>query len=266
MSREIDASRFFKMCSDLSRISGRDFEHVVVDQVGQLMGVCIRYTYSSKAGTLKTRVEFQNRSATADNEGRLKSRYYRTKGGAEWLSERNDSDERTSYLMNGGERRWNASRWARYQVLKQILADKQIDPSSAVQSRGSVKRTWYDIAAALGQEAANRTNAPSYVTGARTFHGKEHPQISKAERLIEAAAFFVEITNESRILTGSRSLRLNGGRDDRSRMKISGGLDGFAILQRAINTRANAFRTETRNGVFEDIETRAKRYPGIFTT
>jgi hypothetical protein len=44
-----------------------------------------------------------------------------------------------------------------------------------------------------------------------------------------------------------------------------GRLNGYGILKGAVGDRLKAFQIEMEKGVFNDLATRAKRYPGIFT-
>jgi len=63
--------------------------------------------------------------------------------------------------------------------------------------------------------------------------------------VIDSAATFIDLVNTNTMLINK--------------------YNGAAILQGAIDTRLKAFTNDLKHSVFENVEYRAKRYPGIFT-
>ena len=86
--------------------------------------------------------------------------------------------------------------------------------------------------------------APAFVRNARPTNGNTYKN-GIAKKFLEVAASYIEISNDNFIVVKK--------------------LDGWGILQRAINIRRTAFAIEMEKGVFENVALRAKRYPGIFT-
>jgi len=250
MKIEVDASQFARACLDLSKMSGMDFRDVLVDQVGHILGACIRYTSAAKASTLRKRAEYQNRSS--EERERFKAGYYRTKNGKEWLSIP-EGGRRKHYLLS---HRLPGEKWKMVLALKQILEEKKIDVSAAVRSRGALKHTWYQIAKALGPGAESVANAPAYVRNANSFHGQEIPQVGTAQQIFDAAMALIEIANASRILSSPQRFKKRGKKVE---------IDGQKILQRSIDSRVRFFNRAVEQQWIHNRDFRLKHFPGIFT-
>lgn len=257
MSSTIDVRPFLALCGALANISGDDTGKLVDDQSGQLMRVCIQNTYAAPKGKLRTRALFRNRCASESAGKSEGDKLYVTKSGKPWLSDRNDQGKRVHHLMTNS--RPSLQRvWAKYVMLEQIRRAKQIDPESAERSRGSAKRAWYQAAREIGAIAEQRCKAPAWVKKSGTFHGKPAPQVAEIKRHGADGDYKLTIIIRSKVLT--QGLKVFGRT---KKGKINSGLDGNRILQLSIATRANAFRREMERGVFQDLKTRAQRYPGV---
>jgi len=265
----INATGWNSMVADLRAIKGGDFQPILLDQAGQLLKLCIKYTPAASAAKIRQQVKTKN--SRVDQKGGAKLTKNVRPGSANnvWLIDDSTWDRcnwpktkdkysiegsltkpqkiidgRTLHLISSN-RHWSVTRWARYKAMEALLESNKTDEKKAVKSRGLTKQTWLQIADALGINISD--DVPQYVKGANTFKGNAAPTVGTAVQTTEAASFYVDISNASKILTGSN-------------------VDGAAILQRAMNARAKAFQFDLERGVFENIAQRAKRYPGIFTT
>lgn len=271
MSCSFDTSGFTSLVANLSQISGKEYDSVLRDQTGQLMGLCIRYTGIGNKEKIAKNVAWQiSHTLSLENGTKIKI----SQNDNIWLIDRSNwkSHKRkvsapakeynghTFHLMNGN-RHWSNERWALYQSLRaQMANDGTTDEyrsriKVALRAVGLTKSTWQQIADELG--AGDKTKAPAYVRNSRTFHGASVPKIGGATTTSDSTGHFIDISNTSRLLTRGPSKHFRGD---------ASSLNGFGILQRAMNARVSAFQHEMENGVFTDIEARAKRYPGIFTT
>jgi|GEM_PF-4888275 len=268
----LEADKFLAMCRELGRLSGKDFEHVLRAQIAPLLEVCVRYTYAAKGKAIKEGVRFKNSRIEAEGRGVL-SVNYRTDAGRAWLIDESTWENRmdgwhkkgkpdgkpprrfgtkTAHHMNG-DRRWGQARWNRYQQLASELARRQIKASQAAKSRGLAKGSWYQIAADAG--VANQMRVPQFVKNTTTFIGKPAPDMGSSSSYGTGSRFVIELVNANRVLVNGPSPRFKGDRRK---------LDGHDIAARALKTRVSAFNRDVKNGVFDDIATRATRYPGIF--
>jgi len=241
----IDASNFFHLVLDLSEISGKTFEEIIIDQVAALMKVCIRLTHSAKVESIGRHVDFMNRSVRMTGGGPL---FSVNKGRErEWLrTEDKKFYEVKNWMVPGPV-------WAKALILKKKMEEDGVDLKTAIKARGASKKTWYDIAVALG--LGEKVGAPGYVKNAGKFRGGSLPQVGFAEKLMEVAAFYIEVRNDSLLLRNGASKYFRGRKET---------LDGYKILQSAIEQRRAAFRRDLEKGVFDDVSLRAKRYPGVF--
>jgi len=246
----IDSSGFQAMVEELSKLSGKSYEHALVDQVGSILKVCLRKTPARTAREIIKRVSRQNNHVELAS-GHVVSFWAKADAvmfldDTNWDQKKNPR-QKAPRLKDGkswhdmsGDRRWSSERWTRWKTLEALARRRHKDPRKAVKARGLAKQTWLQIAADLGIDIA----APAYVRNAVSPNGKTYREGS-ARKLLEAAAFYIEIRNSNPLMTGK--------------------LNGHRIVQSAINTRLKAFSHEMRKGVFDDVAYRAKRYPGIFT-
>lgn len=250
--KEINTNGFRALVDGLVQISGKSYEHVLIDQVGALLKVCLRNTPAASVANIVKRVSKHNNHIvfasghtisfwkkadvvmflddsnwTPAMKGNLGGQTPRRKNGKTWHN-----------VTSGW--RWSPERWGRYQAFELQAAGLRQNEKEAQKSRGISKQSWLQIAADLGLEL----NAPGYVKTARPQGGKTYKN-GVARSLLEVAAAYIEISNSNPIVVGK--------------------LDGWGILQRALRTRTKAFEIETAKGVFTDVKARARRYPGIFT-
>lgn len=269
----MDTTGFATFVTDLSKLGGVDFEHALVDQTGKLLSVAARDTPARAAADIERSVRYKNRTLRT-NSGRRGGTgepviFGKKNGAIFFLDQSNFVARDTSrwkasavrgnaqgpktlvngksfHIMNSSSRRWNPARWARYQAALALLEAKKIDPVAAKGSRGLAKRSWQDIADAL----AIQIDLPGYARGAMPARSRRDYINGYANRLLEGAAFYIDIVNDYPALADPTVTR--------------GKLNGPQILQRAIAKRLRAFEIDMEKGVFDDLARRAQRYPGIF--
>jgi hypothetical protein len=249
---QVDTSGLRAMCEGLAERSGASYEKALISEVGKILKICMQRTPTRTAAAITKRVSRSNNyiefgsgqivsfwkkadavmfldDSTWNQTRTIGKRAPRMKNGKSW------------HQMDGGAnpRRWSMQRWARWKTFEALAKEKKRDPKKAVKARGLAKQTWHVIAQDLGIDIG----APKYVRDAQSPTGKTFRE-GQARKLIEAAAFYIEVTNSNPIM---------------------GKLNGRAIMERAMAQRLRAFEFELQKGVFDDVAMRAKRYPGIFT-
>jgi len=237
-------------------MAGRDFEPIIVLQVGQLLSACVRRMGPRRpAGVIAKRVSahasfIEFADGTKINTWRKanhaemfldtstypqyakrwpkKSRVPAMQGGMSW------------HAVGDPKRHWSDARWASYQLHeRERHAMEQKKYREALDARGLAHKTWNQIAQALGLDI----KVPQWVKNAKAPNGKTW-QEGLATKFVDQAVCIVEIVNRNPLVVGK--------------------LDGEAILAGALRDREKAFMIDTQKGVFEDLERRAKRYPGVF--
>lgn len=250
MISSVDSTGLRAMCEGLAQRSGKSYEHVLVDQVGRVLKICMQRTPARSAAAITKRVSRANNHIEFES-GHIVSLWKKADAlmfldDSTWDPRRGKAPNLRSgkswHLMEGGDgqRHWSDERWARWKTFEALAKAKRKDPKKAVKSRGLAKQTWHLIAQELGIDIG----APGYVQNARSPDGRTFRE-GAARKIVEAAAFYIEVANSNPLMAGK--------------------LNGHSIMQRAIQQRLRAFEIETQKGVFDDIATRAKRYPGIFT-
>lgn len=252
----LDTHGFTAFLEDLARLSGKDFEHVCMDQTAAILRICMRRTRAAKVSTIVKKVSAKNNHVVFE-DGQAVSVWKKADHAEMFLDTSNWRDPGPNSraqaipprLINGkswhemnGSRRWSNQRWGRYQFYLAEAKRRRVDLAAAKASRGVSKASWLQIAEEAGLDLGDAV--PAYVRSARPSNGKVYRN-GFAKKTLEAAAFVIEISNDHPIVVGK--------------------LNGAQILQGAIDTRMKAFGHEMRTGVFDDIAARAKRYPGLFT-
>jgi len=263
---EIDTTPVAEMIRGLQQIEGGDFEPIMRNVVGSVIALCVKWTPAAKASSIRKSVKVKNSRVNFKGGDKYSENIQPGKTGSAWLVDESTWDQckwgkgnkkgvqgsttKPTHAAGGrvfhliaSNRRWSDKRWAKVMEMQALLVSNRIDPEAAVKSRGLSKLTWVQIADSLGIQL---DDVPDYVRNAGTFRGKPAPVLGIGQRVQESAGVYFDISNLSRILSGER-------------------VDGAAMLQRAINTRYKAFMTDMKHGVFDNIEARARRYPGIFT-
>ena len=273
MTVTVDSRGFTRLVADLQKISGKDYDHVLRNTVGRVLGKAIEYTPSMKPDEIPKRVAAQMRryntfaedgSTGKDTSGKTPRVWRSEKTAKRWGMETPEQLEYWKYkperytknIINGkkfyiltGNRRWNSPRrWPKYKELMDrqdaaISAAKGKTLAAVKNSRGLSKRSWLQIADVLGIPV----KVAGYIRNARPSNGHEY-QNGSGTRQISGKTIFYEIINTMPTLIRSKSEKLQGSK----------------ILTRAIKARISAFTTELKRGVFSDVKYRASRYPGIF--
>lgn len=249
----IDTTGFKNLVTELHNMSGAPIQAVVIERAGHVLENCVRYSPVRSAGQIETSVKFRNRNLWENSQlPRLRGDpiVSITKSQVAWYVEDSTYDGRgpapagkkvhgkTFHIMND-RYRWSDARWARFQARLSELQSKQTDLVAAKQSRGIMAHSWYQIAQALGIEI----DVPDYVKTARPLNGQIYED-GTARKFTTPDGFFVELINSNPILINR--------------------LHGANILSRAVQATINQFTIDMEKGVFQDIKTRASRYPGIF--
>ena len=253
----IDTAGFTSMLRDLEKLSGRDFFDILINQVGALIKVCIRLTPVRSIADLARRVS-RGASFVEFADGTIISVFKKAGGDVMFLDpsnwEQSKNPAQAAPQIIGGKswhnmtspgRRWNPHRWASFTTkdgLRPYLLEKRLAVLKA--GRGLAAKSWWQMAEDLGLDPGL---AAAYIRNAQAIGptGGIRPfKEGFAAKIVEQAAAIVELTNTNPLVTGK--------------------LGGARIMQNALATRELAFIHELEHGVFEDLQTRAARYPGIF--
>ena len=255
MTWEIDTTGFKNLVTGLSHMSGAPEQAVVLERAGHVLANAARYTPTRSAGQIETSVKFRNRNLWEGSQLptlRGDPIISITKSQVAWYIEDSSYDGhgpapagrrvggKTFHIMND-QFRWSDARWSRFQNALQELQSKQMDLAAAKRSRGIMAKSWYQIGQSLGIEI----DVPDYVKTAQPMNGQTY-QDGTANKATTADGFFVDLINSNPILINR--------------------LRGAEILSRAVQATINQFAIDMEKGVFQDIKTRAQRYPGIFVS
>jgi len=265
---EINATNFNAAVAALSDISGASIEKALRVQTAKVLAACIRYTPErsekqilKSVATRNSRIEIKggpkltfNVGEGSENRGWLMDES--TWGQCNWGKGKKSNVQGSTQpprKVNAGRslheisanRHWSNKRWATLNRMMTLLQASKISPEVALKSKGLTKATWYQIVSALAMEG-EVSGIPKRLKNVGTFSGNPAPQVGSGRSEIEANGAKIVISNASRVLTKSKSV------------------NGWAILQRAMDARLSAFKNELKQGVFDDPVKRAKRYPGIF--
>lgn len=214
-------------------------------EVGRVFEQCVRLTTREKVDSIKRSVEHKNRTLRLEDESAPV--LYFTKGGIGWflgapgygyegIAKGRKVNGMTFHPMTEFFRYGNP-RWADYQKFLGQLRNKQINVREVI---GRAGQSWVQIADALGI----RIEAPGYVRNAPAFRGRAYINgTSQKYRTTQHVALVMK--NTAPILLGT--------------------MDGNRILQTSINGRRKYFETSLRKGVFDDVESVARQYPGLIT-
>lgn len=251
---ELDVRGFVGVCEQLSRLSGKDFAEVLLPQVAALLSACIRRTPVRTVGEIAKRVSKAG-GYIEFSDGTVISTWKRA-GHAEMFLDTSTYDEsaarwpkksdkpnviggRSWHAMNDPNRHWSDARWASYLSYEaqrvRIMKERY---QSVLEARGLAKKTWVQIADALGIDV----KAAGYVRNAR-YRGKDFNE-GFASRIVEQGALIIEMVNSNPLIVGK--------------------LNGYGIIAGALRDREKAFNFDLEKGVFDDLKRRAQRYPGVF--
>jgi hypothetical protein len=266
---EIDTTGFRSMAADLARFAGHggNTDLALSGLARAVLRGAMNASPSTKAGSIKARYaalmaeagsgryRLSRNAGKAAMQGTARQRAKAAPAldGRDWLI---DTRTRKRYLMRGpwgtrpggrgqGPLIWSDRRWAIYIALlaerEGQLPKLEADMRAALNRRGLQKATWQQIAAALGVEIG----AAGYVVKA----AGNIPLLGTGQREKAPASTGIVLSNASRVVISPRK---------------PGALAGAALLQRAVDNQRNRFVIEIAKGVFDDVKTRAERYPGVF--
>lgn len=254
----LDTHGFTAYLEELMRLSGKTWEEVLLNQAAAILKICLRRTPAASVAGIVKRVSAHNNHIEFEDGAVLSfwkkaaAHMFLDVSNFEPSSKGTQKPTRAPRLVNGrswheveggsGERRWSDERWARYKGYEAAARTKMINEKAAKGARGLSKQSWQQIADALG---IRDIGAPGYVRNAKPSNGKIYRN-GTAQKVLSGAAYFLDLMNDSPLVVKK--------------------LKGAEMLQGAIDTRLKAFAHEMRTGVFEDMVTRAKRYPGLFST
>lgn len=242
----VDTSNFNAFCRHIARQPlGVKTWDVMLYEVGKVLEGCVRLTTQEKADRIRRSVEFKNRTLRFGTKGSGPAIIYISKKGIVWFADEPGAGYEgiAQGRKVGGKTfhpmteffRYGNPRWERYQDFLQQLKNKQIDVRQVM---GRAAQSWVQIADSLGLQI----NAPAYVRNAPGFRGVKHIN-GVSKRAMSGDKLFIEMKNLAPILLGT--------------------IDGNRILQTSINGRYKYFQQSLRRGVFEDVATIARRYPGL---
>jgi hypothetical protein len=204
-SVKIDTRAFNSMCRELAKKANVPDEVALVAEVGKVLEKAIEYTPSASRGKIQSR---------SDNA------QFTTYNG------------RVYYLFN----RYPDPLWGG------IVARRKADLTARLRAIGLSKKSWIDIAAALGI----RVKAPSYARNAVARTGKAYQdvktEISRQRGKLTIGIFNSQPTVNSPFVNGRRA------------------------LQAAIDGRGKFFFGQMALKTFDDAAKIAKKYPGIKVT
>ncbi len=266
MSLEIISNGIEPMLRDLAAAAGHGTEtrRALYVVAAKVIDTAISYTPMSTQADLIARVDRDvnldfARYDVLGSDGVLTTNQG-TRGtlpaGTQWMREvstdfrtrkgvKGKGGETVNYIVRGGDQRhWSNVRWARYQA---TAAQRQgdLDQSLRIRERmakesiGLTRQSWVQVADALHLELhaprLGKIRAAVASNGRQYANGFGYPEESDAGFEL--------------VLENSLPSLVRG--------------DGAGILQRAINTRLDAFEIEVKKGVLADLQTFAARYPGL---
>ncbi|HEX6175889.1 MAG TPA: hypothetical protein VF089_17905 [Candidatus Binatia bacterium] len=249
----VDFSYFPAFCRQIASqpTVGLKAWDVMLYEVGRVLEQCVRLTTRENVEKIKRSIEFKNRTLPDGKNSSGPPIIYVTKRGLVWFAEepgpgnagKAKGPRSIQALYSSGKTfhpmteffRYGNPRWARYQAFLAQLKDRQINVREVI---GRAGQSWVQIADALGI----RIEAPAYVRNAPAFRGRKHINgTSQKYRTINHVALVMK--NVAPILLGT--------------------MDGNRILQTSINGRRKYFETSLRKGVFDDVKSVARQYPGL---
>lgn len=259
---DVVGESFTVMVRELSFLSGKPFEGVLLDQAATVLRNCLKHTAAASVASVVKRaskafnhVEFEDGRIIsfwkkADATMFLDVRCFKPRAG--------DPVPRTfknGMVWHNTAHRMPDPIWVNYQAhedatrtkgFKRGLKKKRAaDLQTAKDAIGTAKQSWLQAAQDLGLDAA-AIAAPGYVANARPSTGQTYKN-GTARRIFEQVAAYIDLRNDNPLLTHFHRP------------------SGEEIMAASIAARVTAFDDDVARGVFEDFAARAKRYPGIFT-
>jgi hypothetical protein len=123
---------------------------------------------------------------------------------------------------------------------QQLVNSRVFARERKLAARGLAKQSWVWIARSLGTPI----KAPAYVLAA-AYKGQQYPQDGSSTTSGDGSGFTVTITNN---------------------LPYNGAIGSQWALLGAMSARARYFERNMAHFAFQSLETRAKKYPGIFSS
>lgn len=253
MSITIDASAFYAMCKDLARMSGNDIKPIIKAQAGALIEVCIRETVKQSGRAVERRIEAKNRRFEIPGQVVVTRN---KKDGKWWMQDKSNlrsgykgarPELRGTFAYHDMDKHWSDRRWGRFVMIKAMMQESLITKKEHGKMIALRAASWLQCAEDIG--IGTQIKAQDAVRNAITLKRKKAPKMGRGSEVAEKDAYCIELNNSSNLL-----------------VKAVDGIDGAKILEGAFRIRSAAFSRDLKKGTFADIEQRAKRYPGVFTT
>jgi len=262
---ELDLREFNAIVRNLAQIAGVDFQPALVSQIGAVLKACIRLTRAADRAKIIERMSKGGSSVTFA-DGTVIERWGKRAGRqatmffdlSTWDGKGNApsslSGGKSWHQMDAPDRRWSDARWGRYhayeaQAQSEFSArakGRKNDLKAALAARGLAKQSWLQIGQSLGLATAT-LGAPGFAERAVPSNGRRYRN-GTSRREETTTALVIEIRNDNPLITHFTQPT------------------GYRILEIAVQSRVKAFHADLERGVFNDVKTRAARYPGVFTT
>lgn len=273
MNVSLESVQFTKMVQELSRMSGKAYKDVLKDQSKVLLEKCVEYTPAASVKRIRKHIKGKNSRGEVGGvavsvnvkQGAAKNIWMLDESDFGKQNRKNDSPPkmkggRVALQMkgvdkDGNKRRWSNKRWAKHKAILAAIKARRIDANKVVAARGLAKQSWVQAGKSIGVNV----EAPAFVVNARPSSGGGSPKMAESRELSEGGSYAIEIRNYNRILNGKGFDKMKQGRAE---LKVK--FNGNRILERAMKARYTAFKHDLKNGVFDILEDRIKRYPGIF--
>lgn len=208
------------MVRELSRKADVPDDEVLVHEVGKVIEAAAEFTPALQVSKLKARREaalFSSQPASLYSPKRSRRGVKITKNG--FIA---------YYLRN----RYPNALWSA------IAARRKASLARAIKARGLAKKSWWEIANALGITIT----VPSYVTKAVASTGRDYAGNVAVKLFRTKGKLGITITNSQPTVNA---------------------IGGARALQRAIDGRTKFFIQNVAHGVFKDVAQIARKYPGM---
>jgi hypothetical protein len=152
---------------------------------------------------------------------------------------RSDCDSKEWTTFNG--KKYRIATWRLPDPLwREIYARRKERLQTKLQSRGLARQSWIHVAASFGRQIS----APGFVSSAN-YRGRQYPIDGSSTEQGSGNDYALTIVNSSPIVQGA------GGR---------------SALLAAMQGRVSYFQRNMETRAFANLASRAKKYPGIFTS
>lgn len=247
---QIATTGFTKFCRDAARLARVSPVEMLRAQAGKMLQKAIQFTPKNRKEYIIPATKGKPLSVT-DSESQL-SKNDGTRGGTrgrQWMKMRDKKGRIRPFIAGGAgiPKPLTGATLARYQGLRGLFQSAGLDKEFAKRVRtrnlSSIlsKKSWVEIADALGISIPAAAN----IRRALPPSGKMSSP-SSGRQWTSSDGTVVELVNN----LPTRMLQRLGAQ----------------ILSSAIATRKRAMEIELQKGVFEDLKTLSKRYPGLIVS